>query len=156
MRVGIVGNGSDKFTPVGETRAKQIIINILADEQENESVTLVSGHSPVGGIDIWAEESAKALGCDLDLKIPDTHAWNPSDGYGYKARNLDIAEDSDVVYVIVALEYPEEYEGTRFKTCYHCAVGGTTPWHVKSGGCWTGKQAKKMGKEVHWIFIENY
>ena len=160
MRIGIVGNGEDKFTKDGALRAQEKIIELLSDEMESmsvyEPITVVSGHSPVGGIDIWAEEIGKELGCDLDLKIPEVHQWNPPGGYGYRTRNLDIAESSDVLYVIVALEYPDIYTGRRFKDCYHCAKWAEErPWHVKSGGCWTGKQAIKMGKEVHWIFIEN-
>jgi hypothetical protein len=38
-----------------------------------------------------------------------------------------------------------------FKKCYHC----NTVDHVKSGGCWTGHQAKKIGKKVHWHIIKN-
>lgn len=109
---------------------------------------MVSGHSPVGGIDIWAEEEATALGVPLDLKIPEIQQWNPPGGYGYKARNLDIARDSDVVHVILADVYPEEYHGRRWNLCYHC---GTTD-HVKSGGCWTGKKAAQS----EWHIIQNY
>lgn len=156
IRIGIVGNGSDKFTAVGATRAKAAIKNLLYDEIDNHegNVIVVSGHSPVGGIDIWAEEIGDILGCDLDIKTPEVHQWNPPGQYGYRARNLDIAKDSDVVYVIIALEYPEEYEGRRFDSCYHC-TWHDVPWHVKSGGCWTGKEAIKAGNEAHWIFIEN-
>lgn len=146
MRVGFVGNGSDKFTPLGERRARLTIMLRLI-----EADVMVSGHSPVGGIDIWAEEEAQALCIPLDLKVPQVHQWNPPGGYGYKARNLDIAASSDKLYVILARTYPANYSGRKFSVCYHCHSTD----HVKSGGCWTGKQAQKMGKDVEWIYIDN-
>lgn len=145
-KVGIVGNGSDKFTETGKNRAKDLIYDILSMES---SPVVVSGHSPVGGVDIWAEDIAEELGLKTDIKIPEINQWNPR-GYGYKARNLDIAE-SDIVHVIVARDYPPNYEGMRFDLCYHCK----TKDHVKSGGCWTGKQALKKGNNAVWHFIDN-
>lgn len=159
MKVGFVGNGSDKFTKQGEEEARSILAEAL---EEQNATFMVSGHSPVGGIDIWAEEEAKYLNIQLDLKIPEVNQWNPVGRYGYKARNLDIARDSDVLYVILADQYPDEYNGKRFAangTCYHCdrqfGSDSYTP-HVKSGGCWTGIQALKLGKLVHWIVVNNY
>lgn len=143
MRVGLVGNGSDKFTPFGEANARYLIRLLL-----REASAMVSGHSPVGGIDIWAEEEALALGVPLDLKVPTHNSWDPPGGYGYKARNLDIATDSDVVHVILADVYPAEYTGRRWDLCYHCKTSD----HVKSGGCWTGRKAA----HAEWHIIPNY
>ena len=145
MRIGLVGNGSDKFTEQGERLARALIRELLAGAE-----VMVSGHSPVGGIDIWAEEEALALGIALDLKIPEVNQWNPPGQYGYKARNLDIARGSDVVHVILADVYPEEYRGMRFAVCYHHRPAATD--HVKSGGCWTGKHAAK----AEWHIVNNY
>lgn len=142
MRVGIVGHGADKFTPAGELRARETIRGLLAD-----ATVMVSGHSPVGGIDIWAEEEAAALDITLDLKVPEVNQWNPPGRYGYKARNLDIANDSDIVHVILADSYPPGYEGREFPYCYHCK----TDDHPKSGGCWTGKKAKM----AMWHIVRN-
>lgn len=158
MKVGIVGNGSDKFTSLGAFRAKELIREILLHyEQAHGEVTMVSGHSPVGGIDIWAEEVASALDMPLDLKIPEVNQWDPPGGYGYKARNLDIARDSAVTHVILADIYPVEYAGRRFAYCYHHRHGEGYPPvtpenHVKSGGCWTGKQAN----EAVYHIVKNY
>lgn len=153
MNVGIVGNGSDKFTAQGEEQARWLIRDIL---KRREATAMVSGHSPVGGIDIWAEEEAKALGIPLDLKIPEIHQWDPPGGYGYKARNIDIARSSDVVHVILADVYPEEYTGRRWEFCYHHR-GQQDPVvdannHVKSGGCWTGRKAEF----AVWHIVQNY
>jgi hypothetical protein len=127
---------------LGGKRARALIRELLTG-----ATVMVSGHSPVGGIDIWAEEEALALGVALDLKVPTTHSWDPPGGYGYKARNLDIARSSDVVHVIVVDEYPDSYRGRRFPLCYHC---GTSD-HIKSGGCWTGKKATR----AEWHIIRN-
>lgn len=108
---------------------------------------VISGHSPVGGIDIWAEEIADELGVVMQTYEPIIQQWNPPGGYGYKARNLDIANNSDLVAVIVAREYPENYYGRRFALCYHCRLDD----HVKSGGCWTGKKARA----ANWYYIDN-
>lgn len=154
MKVGIVGNGSDKFTSLGEETARFLIREILMAEGATE---MVSGHSPVGGIDIWAEEEATKLLVPLDLKVPEINQWDPPGGYGYKARNLDIAHDSHRVHVILADIYPEEYAGRRFNACYHHRNGEGEPTatptnHVKSGGCWTGKQAE----HAVWHIVSNY
>jgi len=76
------------------------------------------------------------------------HSWGKVDavpgarGYGYKARDVDIGRASDEVHVVVGKDYPPGYRGRRFPFCYH---DGRTD-HVKSGACWTAKQAAKMGK----------
>lgn len=151
-RIGIVGNGSDKFTALGEVRARNVIASLLSPDD-----IVVSGHSPVGGIDIWAEEVGTELGLLLDLKVPEINQWDPPGGYGYKARNLDIANDSDTVHVILADVYPAEYAGRRFNVCYHHRGGEGAPSitpenHVKSGGCWTGKKAAN----AVWHIVANY
>ncbi len=61
---------------------------------------------------------------------------------GYMPRNIRIAEASDHVACVTLKELPPGYTGMRFRLCYHC---GTTE-HVKSGGCWTVKYARKIGK----------
>ena len=154
MKIGIVGKGSDKFTEYGEANARRLIRDTIRAYQPQ---AVVSGHSPVGGIDIWAEEEAERLGVALDLKIPEVNQWNPPGGYGYKARNIDIAKDSYFVMVVLADQYPEEYTGRRFKLCYHHPKDSPLLTnHVKSGGCWTGKIALGLGKEVFWKIVPNY
>lgn len=147
MKVGIVGNGEDKFTELGKIRAKLEIFKII---KSFPNAKIVSGHSIMGGVDIWTEEIAKKCGreSDLDIKAPRQEAWEGE--YGYKARNLDIAK-SDIVFVIVADKYPEDYKGRRFKKCYHC----NSDSHVKSGACWTGKKAIEFGNKAKWIIINN-
>jgi hypothetical protein len=70
-KIGLVGHGSDKFNERTKSIARQLIYDILTNAEETYgNVCMVSGHSPAGGIDIWAEEIAMDLGMLLDLKIP--------------------------------------------------------------------------------------
>jgi hypothetical protein len=151
MKIGIVGHGKNKFTKHAEQTAKNTIRNILL---AHSSPTLISGHSPVGGIDIWAEEIAIELGIKMDIKTPRQKSWEGE--YGYKARNLDIAQSSDEIHVILVDEYPKNYKGIRFTICYHCAKHpGKVKSHVKSGGCWTGWKAYDLGKDLTFHIIKN-
>ena len=145
MKIGIVGNGSDKFTLAGGLRAQKLISDLL---QETRGV-VVSGHSPVGGVDIWAEEIGKTIGCELLIFPAKENKWEG----GYKQRNLEIAQNADEMHIIVADRYPEKFGGHRFPICYHCK----TTDHVKSGGCWTGKKFEELhpGKKAVWHIVRN-
>lgn len=147
-RIGIIGHAADKFDSITEVEAKNVIRCIL----EEQRPIVVSGNSPLGGVDKWAEEAASALGLPTQIYAPKVHSWNPPAGYGYRARNLDIAKNSDEVHVIVVSKYPPSYKGTTFKSCYHCA-GKDIPTHVKSGACWTAHKAEELGKPAYWRII---
>ena len=131
--IGIVGHQKSKFNDITETTAKNIIFSLLKKHN-----ILVSGGCHLEGIDIWAEEIATEIGIPKErqiIHIPKILTWSG----GYRERNLKIAKDSDIVNCIVVEKYPEEYIGMRFDYCYHCYTSN----HIKSGGCWTAKQAKK-------------
>jgi len=151
--IGIVGSGADKFTEETGLLAKQHIRDIIETLIEGNigltDLVIVSGHSPLGGIDIWAEEIANFLGLLKDIKAPKTQSWNGE--YGYKQRNLDIARTSDIVHVIVPKIYPTTYKGPHYQTCYHCR--NARPEHIKSGACWTAIQAIMLGKPASWRII---
>lgn len=140
MNVGIVGHESAKFTPETEAAARNVIRELLAPPD----AVLVSGHCHLGGIDIWAEEEYAALPDRASRPEPLIYPpKNRSWAAGYKPRNILIAEDSVEVHCLVVAEYPASYAGMRFDFCYHCG----TNEHIKSGGCWTGKYAKRLGKK---------
>lgn len=149
---GIVGNGADKFMADHAVMIGQLITRLLSDPPGQ---VLVSGRSPVGGIDVWAEDIAKILGVPTCIYPPKTNTWST----GYKLRNLQIAEQSDRLHVIVAANYPPGYRGRWFSLCYHCARRARenpgTYWtpHVKSGGCWTAIEVEKRGKPVTWHVV---
>jgi len=152
MKVGIIGNAADKFTPDTEWKAREMIGKILKGA---EDPILISGHCPMGGVDIFAEEIADNLGIPKDIKEPKVKCWDDGKGgYGFKARNLDIAQTSDELHIILVKEYPPNYKKQRFSYCYHCRkMGRNATDHVKSGACWTAMQALKLGKKVEWHYI---
>jgi hypothetical protein len=144
VNLGIVGHAAEKFTPETARRAKLAIIAALAQYSPK---VVVSGRSPMGGIDVWAEDAARACGIKTLIFPPKVVEWDPPGEYGYKARNLDIAKHSDLVVCVVVATLPPAFEGMAFGDCYHCK--GRTPPHVKSGGCWTAWKAKAR----KWIIL---
>lgn len=146
MIIGIVGSEEAKFTELGRERAKALINQLVIDP----SVSYVSsGHCHLGGIDIWAEQIAY-----LHDKFRQDLIFPPSglNWEFYKVRNLKIADVSNEVHCITVDVYPDSYNGMKFKECYHCH----TDKHIKSGGCWTMKQAIQRGKHGILHVIENY
>lgn len=149
LRLGIVGSEAAKFTPATEALAREAIRALI---RKYRAVEVTSGACPLGGIDEWSIEEARALGVATDEFPPTVHEWMPAVGIGYKERNLQIAGYNDVVACITVKELPQDYlldGGMRFDSCYHC---GTSD-HVKSGGCWTMKAAKRMGKQTELVVI---
>lgn len=148
MYIGIVGSEAAKFTPETEAKARKIIVDLIVDwsNETGELVTVVSGGCHLGGVDVYAREEADAANVGLVEFFPKTRKWEG----GYKQRNLEIAKLSDRVYCITVRKIPDSYHGMRFSKCYHC----NTDQHVKSGGCWTVKQAIKMGKPGEIIVVD--
>lgn len=144
--VGIVGHAADKFTAATEAKAREIIRRLL----QPADVVLVSGHCPIGGIDIWAEEEYEALPDRTSRPDAIIHA---AAGWGwaqyFKPRNERIGQDSHVLHNIVVRRYPDGYTGMLWDICYHCKSRS----HVKSGGCWTARYAKSLGKPAYWHMI---
>jgi len=153
--IGIVGHAQEKFTKDTEMKARDVIVGII---EAHSPCIVVSGRCPMGGIDVWAEEIAYSLGQEFIPYEPKINVWQPTNnGYGFRARNLDIAK-SDIVYNIVVEEYPVEYTGREFFD-YHCHDKrsgkwiGDTPPHIKSGGCWTARKAIESGNKGVWKII---
>lgn len=148
VTIGIVGSEAKKFTPATEQAARAEIRRLIKDAS-----LVVSGHSPLGGIDWWAIEEAKAMGIPT-LEYPaGVHTWESAGGVdGFKARNLKIAAASDLVACIVVKTLPPTYRGRRFDVCYHHDPPATD--HVKSGGCWTMRQAARAGKQTELVVVD--
>jgi hypothetical protein len=148
VRVGIVGHEGAKFTPETRLAACKVIAELLTPTD----AVCVSGRCPLGGIDVWAEVCADRWGREKLIYPPANKSWSG----GYKPRNIQIAEASDVVHVILVAEYPATYTGMRFDLCYHCAKDEARALgrdHIKSGGCWTARYAQRLGKPAHWHII---
>lgn len=142
MRIGIVGAEGAKFTPCGESCARALIRSLLQPGDE-----VVSGGCHLGGIDIWAIEEAHALDLYCHQYLPSVLSWEA----GYKPRNILIAQNSDYVVCIAVNKLPPEFRGMQHRLCYHC---GTSD-HVKSGGCWTTKYARRLGKPTDLLVADN-
>jgi hypothetical protein len=134
--IGIVGSEAAKFTPGGEKAAKLLIRALISPPSVIE---VVSGDCHLGGIDIWAQEVTEKLGKKFTAFTPAKRNWEN----GYRPRNLRIAHRSDEVHCITVRRLPPGFEGMTHALCYHC----NTDTHVKSGGCWTMKQARREGKK---------
>lgn len=143
MILGIVGHEAAKFTAETEAMARSIIVHEIRFMATVSKV--VSGACHLGGIDVWAIEEAKKLGIATQEFPPTNRSWE----YGYKPRNILIAEASDKVISLVVKVLPPSYVGMRFKLCYHCK----TDSHVKSGGCWTAHYAARLGKPFEIVEI---
>ena len=143
MKLGIVGHGQEKFTPETELKARRAIGGAIL---RYWPTYVVSGHSPMGGVDLYAEEEAYRREFPTIIHAPIVHQWDGPGGF--RDRNLKIAAESDLILVVVVRELPHDFQGMRFEgECYHCR--GRVPPHVKSGGCWTAWKAK----EREWVII---
>ncbi len=146
FRLGLIGHEqakfTPKFTPHTEAAAKALIDEAL---DVLRPTALVSGHCPLGGVDIWAEEIAAKRGLEMIVHAPRSFTWNGA--HGYKWRNLRIAQDSDLVLVVALRELPRGFTGMRFDRCYHCPE--SAPPHVKGGACWTAWKARERA----WLYV---
>lgn len=186
MRIAIVGSEEKYWTPAQrEAVVKQIAgifykyaVQVVVDkwnvdypdrvyEEEDvmwlgaldyKMITLVSGGCHKGGVDIWAEIIADAIGVPKKIYLPDIHRWEddkepmiPRWGMfkvlkGYKTRNMEIGDNCNVLYCFE----PESvlYDSKR------TVLGDNGLRGRWSGGCWTYNYAKKQGKEVHMEVIK--
>lgn len=139
MILGIVGPEASKWTEKGEQIAR-IWIRTLLTREDITGVT--SGHCPKGGIDIWVEEELPDIQLIQDVEAfiytPKANNWH----YGYRPRNVQIANKANEMHVIVPRTW-----GNR---CHHCVQD-----HEPNGGCWTALYAKnKLGKKAFWHVID--
>jgi hypothetical protein len=148
--LGIVGAEAAKFTLKGEAAARAVIAEWLAKFD-----VVSSGHCHLGGIDIWAEEEAQAVGKFDPQLIFEPRVLRWAGPGGFEQRNTAIAAASHTLLNIVVDQLPGNYTGMRFKLCYHCEPRKDKTPHVKSGGCWTMWKAADFGKQNTRVIIEN-
>lgn len=119
MRVGV--SGSRALTEVEKRKARHILKGLLSCYGGGDELH----HGNAVGVDRIAAEVGKLYG----MKVVSHPATEPRwDGMaGYKARNMDIVNSSDVMY---ALHSP------------HSSSGGTI---------WTFNYAQEIGKDIQWI-----
>jgi len=137
MRIAIVGSEGKYWDYNSRTKAVRKIREIFYKHVPMDfnhmlfnELTLVSGGCPKGGVDIFAECVADTLLMRKLIFEPDHNSWEGKKGKrGYKQRNIQIAEECDILYCID----PKERD-----------------W---SGGRWTMNYAEKLGKETHLILL---
>ena len=137
MTLGIVGAEECKFTPYGKAQALTLIRRLVSHP---DCTAVVSGGCHLGGVDIWARQMAEQYGRQFTEFLPAERSWY----YGYRIRNLQIASHCNVLHCITVPYLPATYTGRTFRYCYHC----DSTSHIKSGGCWTMKEAARMGKKT--------
>lgn len=146
MILGVVGAEEAKFTK----KTRQYVIDYLVRLYPKlpDLSTVVSGDCHLGGVDRWAIDEARKLGFECIEHTPKCLSWTN----GYKPRNIRIAEDSDEVICITVKEFPSNYSGSVYRYCYHCL----TDSHIKSGGCWTTKYARGLGKPTRTVIVSEH
>lgn len=148
MIIGIVGSEAAKFTSHTEAKAREIIRALI---QTKKYAGGTSGACHLGGVDIFAREEFTAANLPFKEFPAIVKTWDGTKQYpGYKQRNISIATLADHVVCITLKELPSNYQGMRFNSCYHCK----TNTHIKSGGCWTVRYAKNIGKTGEVIVID--
>lgn len=134
MNVGIVGSQGKSFSDSQRKEALhliELILNTWTDDIGNsvayakglEAMRFISGGEE-SGVDTWAETKAISYGWETRIHLPPTKNWE-----GYKARNILIAKDVDILYAI------RSTSSTTF------------------GSGWTANYAEKLGKEVHRYYV---
>jgi hypothetical protein len=121
VTLAIVGSVASAWNTRGFDQALGVITGVLTVINPG---LVISGDSPKGGIDGAAERLAKRMGFEFKPYPPKTLDWK-----GYSERNLQMAQDCDILVSI----------RSRQSQTY--------------GSGWTADQAKRLGKQVHRILI---
>jgi hypothetical protein len=159
VRVGIVGADERFMNDFQKGKARELVISILTRYMTDyDLVEFKSGRSPRKGIDIISEAvvdelaaAGKNITKDADGK-KDGGIFPPSEGHdhwhcaaadcmGFKRRNMMVGNNCDYLHNIV-LPMIGAY-------CYHCDLKG----HRRSGGCYTLKYTKSIGRQVYMHVI---
>lgn len=131
MKVAIVG--TSKTLSENEDRdMRQLIAMTLKDYSTNNTIIISGGAK---GVDEIAIGIAKTLNFETEIFKP----LKPEKEY-YRKRNQLIAENCDVLH---CFSIP-----VRTKKCYH---HDPPQDHERTGGCWTYKMARELGKSCHLL-----
>lgn len=131
MKIAIVG--TSHLTDKEKARAANAIESIF---NENPDAEIITGDA--NGIDALVLSYS---GCrEMTMIKALDKKWEGK--YGFKQRNIAIAEQADIIYSIAI-----PIKTTR---CYHCSNED----HERTGGCWTKRYAiDKLDKRGRTIII---
>ena len=147
LRIGVVGSEAGKFTPETEFLARRAITTFLTPYLPQRDTTEVrSGKCHRGGIDIWSIDIARTLGFRTREFPATVHRWEGEGGFAWRNR---LIADSDRVVCVTVRQLPVGYTGKPAPLCYHCG----TRDHIVSGGCWTVKYARQLGRPAEVIVV---
>ncbi len=161
MRLAIVGAQEDRWNSFERTFIEDLIRGMLAEDEDGVRPIVISGHCPMGGVDIWAEEIAEELGCKMVIYAPEVNQWedritqydsNEFHDKGYKSRNIQIAEACDTLVC-----FSPAFQHGKNPTL----VEDIIPDNVKqieeiwNGGVWTAVYAQKIGKRVLRVVVKD-
>ena len=122
-------------------KAQETIQDIL-DGFPPESIVMVSGGCPKGGVDEWAERIATELDVPRVIFEPEKEEWKY-----YKKRNIEIVEFVDILICIEPM-WVQEFGAHR-----KYFVPEINAFCRRSGGTWTLDRAKIEGKLTKVIVI---
>lgn len=121
--VGIVGSTylSDDQTYVATRLITMVLLSEAVDAPAG--ICVVSGGAD--GTDTLAEVAAEILGYPTKIFLPDNRRWEPD---GFKARNILIAEKSDVLYCIRSRQ--SQTYGSGWTADYYEKTTGRLPYRI--------------------------
>lgn len=130
MIIAIVG--TSHLTSIEEMKAEKEIRDIIMNRHSGND-HIVTGDA--NGIDEIVRDITDKMNIDSTRFKSKDKRWKE-----YKKRNTKIAKFADYVYSITTK--------TKDEKCYHCNLD-----HQRTGGCWTLKHAKELGKDGEVVII---
>lgn len=136
IKLAIVGANGKTLDSMDKVKAMKVITTIYNDKvNEKKNPTLLSFNNPRGGISVLVELFATEFKAENKI-------YSLGDGMEeWKVAQRKLAKDCDNLYCLVT--------EVRDKPCYHCLSLD----HERNGGCYTMKEAGKLGKKVKLIIL---
>jgi len=134
VKIAFVGSSEKWWMPYQREEGIQFILKVINSYDKFE---VVSGGCPYGGVDIWAESIAYALGTQPKIFNPMGNGWK-----FYRDRNIRIAEYCDILYCI-----EPEWDDVMGANKVYIWQGKKCR---RSGGIWTMEYARNVcDRRVH-------
>ncbi len=116
------------------------VVDIIGNEGLRQpKIEVVTGDAD--GVDSVARVSVSLTDCITTVFHAPAKQWEDKEGMeGFKTRNTKIAEYCDELICITT--------SVKIKKCYHCNAD-----HQRTGGCWTMKEAARLGKPVRLYVV---